>query len=376
MRTNTLLVPLVVASLAAACTDAPTAPKPLEPFIAGESDAGGKQLTVMSRNIYLGADLNPVIGAPAPQLIPIRVATVWSEVQQTNFPERAEALAAEIATENPDLVGLQEVAMWRTQFPGDAHLPNGVAANDTVYDFLKLLLNALEARGRKYEVASQAQGIDVELFMFTGTPGASLTRDIRMTLRDVVLARHNVKTFNAAGAQYNTKITIPVGGAGGPSLTIPRAWASVDVKFKGEMLRFFSTHLEVDSPPFGAVQVGQGNEVIGLLNASPYPVVAVGDYNSPAGQNVTATYANLIGSGLADVWALVNPLDPGFSAGLSHDLLGPVTDLATRIDLVLFRGNIDPVSAHLVGNTEADRTISGLMPSDHAGLVATVRIGN
>src|SRR5205085_6287791 len=83
----------------------------------------GKELTVLTRNIYLGADLAPVIGVPSPQLIPIRTAAVWAGVLATNFPERAKALVDEIVKAQPDLVGLQEVSLWRTQFPGDAHLP-------------------------------------------------------------------------------------------------------------------------------------------------------------------------------------------------------------------------------------------------------------
>jgi hypothetical protein len=112
-----------------------------------------------------------------------------------------------------------------------------------------------------------------------------------------------------------------------------------------------------------------------MLNASPYPVVAVGDYNSATDGSATPTYGNLIAAGYTDVWPLVTIGDAGFTGGLRGDLLGPVTDLRTRIDLVLFRGSITAVSAYRVGHTETDRTPSGLLPSDHAGLVATVRLG-
>jgi hypothetical protein len=112
-----------------------------------------------------------------------------------------------------------------------------------------------------------------------------------------------------------------------------------------------------------------------MLNASPYPVVAVGDYNSPTDGSATPTYANLVNAGYTDVWPLVTIGDPGFTAGLRGDLLGPVSDLRTRIDLVLFKGSITAVSAYNIGNKDSDRTASGLMPSDHAGLVATIRLG-
>jgi endonuclease/exonuclease/phosphatase family metal-dependent hydrolase len=378
MLSRSLFAVLTFAAFVTACSDQPVSAPDTTPDTTEQPATAappGKELTVLSRNIYLGADLAPVIGVPSPQLIPIRTAVVWAGVLATNFPERAKTLADEIVRAQPDLIGLQEVSLWRTQFPGDAHLPNGVPAIDTAFDFLEILLDELEARGQKYVVASIAQGVDAELFYFTGTPGASLTKDVRMTDRDVILAKHSIMTFNPLGAQFAAKVTLPLGGAGGPPVTIPRAWTSVDVKFHGEMIRFFNTHLEVESGAFAPLQVAQGNEVIALLNASPYPVVAVGDYNSPTDGSATPTYANLLNAGYTDVWPLVTIGDPGLTAGISSDLLGPVSALRTRIDLALFKGPITAVSAYLVGNKESDRTPSGLLPSDHAGLVATVRLG-
>ena len=381
MFSKHLLAALTLAAFLAACSDEPTSTRADTPSnpdtvdLSSKAIPPGKELTVLTRNIYLGADLAPIIGVPSPQLIPIRTAAVWASVLATNFPERARAIADEIVRAQPDVIGLQEVSLWRTQFPGDAHLPNSVAATDTAFDFLQILLDELAARGQRYVVASVAQGVDAELFYFTGTPGASLTRDVRMTDRDVILAKDNITIFNPAGAQYAAKVTMPLGGAGGPAVTIPRTWTSVDVKFHGETFRFFNTHLEVEGGAFAPLQVAQGNEAIALLSTSPYPVIAVGDYNSPTDGSATPTYANLINAGYTDVWPLVTIADPGFTAGLRGDLLGPVTDLNTRIDLALFRGNVTAVSAYRIGFQESNRTPSGLMPSDHAGLVATVRLG-
>ena len=55
-----------------------------------------------------------------------------------------------------------------------------------------------------------------------------------------------------------------------------------------------------------------------------------------------------------------------------------------RIDFVLFRdpklgairGPFDALAASIVGNAPSDRTPSGLWPSDHAGVVATLRVPN
>ena len=74
---------------------------------------GGPKITVMTRNIFLGADLGPAIEADSiPEAID-GAGEIWNEFQATKFPERAKPLAREIATNKPDLVGLQEVALWR-----------------------------------------------------------------------------------------------------------------------------------------------------------------------------------------------------------------------------------------------------------------------
>jgi len=72
---------------------------------------------VMTRNLYLGADIFKVVEAaqnPNPNPdgldIPRAVAEVFQTMQYTNFPERAEALDDEIAMFVPDVVGLQEVS--------------------------------------------------------------------------------------------------------------------------------------------------------------------------------------------------------------------------------------------------------------------------
>jgi hypothetical protein len=44
-----------------------------------------------------------------------------------------------------------------------------------------------------------------------------------------------------------------------------------------------------------------------------------------------------------------------------------------RVDLVLLRGGIEVRDIHVVGGSPSDR-VDGLWPSDHGGLVATLRI--
>ena len=67
-------------------------------------------------------------------------------VDHTDFATRSKLLAEEIAVTRPDLIGLQEVALWRR---GPLQLDQIGRPDATVvdYDFLGILLADLAARG-------------------------------------------------------------------------------------------------------------------------------------------------------------------------------------------------------------------------------------
>lgn len=68
------------------------------------------KVTVMSRNIYLGADVGKAL-----ELIPNLPAAaqfMWDQVKQTDFKKRAKILAKEISDNSPDVIGLQEATIW------------------------------------------------------------------------------------------------------------------------------------------------------------------------------------------------------------------------------------------------------------------------
>jgi endonuclease/exonuclease/phosphatase family metal-dependent hydrolase len=105
------------------------------------------------------------------------------------------------------------------------------------------------------------------------------------------------------------------------------------------------------------------------------PTLYAGDFNSAAAgsPDQTATYGNLVAAGLVDLWSAVNPGDPGLTWPLhGEDPYTQNTPLTERIDLVFGAGRVDAVSARRIGTD--DLTPSGLWPSDHAGVVATVRV--
>ena len=81
----------------------------------GKSSKGGHQLTVMTRNLYLGADLTPALNAPDVDGAVDAAYQIEQQVHRTKFPSvRAGLLAKEIQKAKPDIVGLQEAAWWRT----------------------------------------------------------------------------------------------------------------------------------------------------------------------------------------------------------------------------------------------------------------------
>lgn len=83
-------------------------------------------------------------------------------------------------------------------------------------------------------------------------------------------------------------------------------------------------------------------------------------------------------SGLDDAWLESGAGSPGFTSGLNEEVDEPAPASFThRIDLVMTRG-LDgapvPVGrAVVVGTDPANRTASGLWPSDHTGVVVRLR---
>lgn len=355
LRRISLFFLLLALPLAAGCADSgPTGPR--DPVV----------VTVMTRNLYVGADFGPFFQVGSLAEVPAAAGEFWSEVQETDFAARAGALAVEIEDTRPHLVGLQEVSLFRVQSPGDFFLGDLRPATDTVLDHLALLLDSLSARGLSYHVASRSPDFDVEGPL--EVPGGR--DDLRLTDREVILARGDVAVSSPRGEHYERALLV---AAGVVSVRIRKGWASVDARIGGADVRFVSTHLEIRE--FGPeVQLAQADELLEVTDASPLPVVLVGDFNSAADGSTTATYGRLTGSGFRDAWSEARPADPGPTCCHSSDLRDPNSSLDSRIDLVLLGPGVEVRRVDRLGAAPGDRTASGLWPSDHAGVVATVAI--
>ena len=211
----------------------------------------GPPIPVMTRNLYLGADLSPVLAAASsgdPTAIVKATTDAWQHVNATNFPERAEAIADEIEQSEPLLVGLQEVSLFRTGPADTSLIPN---ATNVEYDYLDILLRALDERGLHYAVVTETDEADAETPGFTA-PG--VLQDIRLTDRDVILRRTDglgskLQLSNPQTGQYVAHASLPIGGTTPTQyIDLWRGWGSVDVTPSGQTFRFINTHLEQGGP--------------------------------------------------------------------------------------------------------------------------------
>ncbi|WP_290649137.1 endonuclease/exonuclease/phosphatase family protein [Aquisalimonas sp.] len=358
-RARALVVGILLAALVAIAIGPAASQGPPED---GEHE---RTVTVMTRNLYLGASLSPLFEAETPNELLKAVDEVWRQVLATNFPERAGALADEIADHRPDLVGLQEVTLWRS----GPITTTEQYVEEVEFDFLDILLDALADRGLAYDPVASVNLLDEQLDNpLTG-------RALRMTDRGVVLARADVRTAdlklaNPQSGTFTTSLELPLVDE---TISVPRGWTSVDAKVRGKQFRFLNTHLEAFEPE---VRFPQATELLAGPADTDLPVVLVGDVNSPGppGHTPGKTYELLTDAGFVDAWTLDQPGADGFTCCHDPDLMNDEPTLGLRIDVALFRGPFDVAGTAIVGADPAERTASGLWPSDHAGAITTLFI--
>jgi endonuclease/exonuclease/phosphatase family metal-dependent hydrolase len=371
---------------------------------AAEAHAGrisGKSVTVMTRNIYVGGDITKPItqtvgktGTDALLALGHANHALRATVDATSFSVRGALLAKEMARARPDLIGLQEVALWRSG-PIELAETRGVPNATTVdYDFLSILLADLRRRGAAYRVASAQQETDVEAPSFLGDPTkgtASDAKDIRLTVSDVVLVRQHsqVRVLGHGGAQYRNRIALDIDlGQGRLPLTIVRGYAWADVRVGHQRFRFVTTHLESQSSDLALAQAG---ELLAALAVGPARTILVCDCNSdPLNDTVRSTdhvphsaaYRLITGlGGFTDEWLKQrHPTGPGFTSGLSELVNDPTpAGFRKRIDMVFGRvtdgSTITVKRGYVTGDQVTDRDRrTGLWPSDHAGVVLRLRL--
>jgi endonuclease/exonuclease/phosphatase family metal-dependent hydrolase len=334
--------------------------------LAAPAAAAPGDASVMTRNVYLGADLIPLAAVPDRPAFEQAAAERFAIVQANDFSVRARALAAEVRRHRPDVLALQEAAIWRRGAEGVKDGP-ATPATEVIYDSLAVLDRALRAAGQRYRLVRRRAWFDFE------APTA-LNRDIRITQQDAILVR------TGRGARVRPGRTF----AGGFRRTFDpptqygvarqrRGWVGFDGRVRGGgTVRFITTHLEAYSAEIGDAQARQ------LLRepaaSRRVPTVLVGDINSDPRQGADDrgterepnAYRSIIDGGF------LNPLPRRETCCFGEDLRPASGRLESWIDHILTRPRMRVLSSAIVGSRSSDR-VGGLWPSDHAGIVATLR---
>lgn len=367
------------------------------------AQAAEPSVTVMSRNIYLGADVGVAM-----ELIPNFPAAaqfMWEQVKKTDFSKRAPVLAAEILIEKPDVIGIQEATTWYCK-------KNLFSKKVAVFDFTKNLLAELKGEyviPAKAGVKSFNPGYSIAPVPYLtkvndpdtfqplfGTDSAACGFEIADTI--FIKSSLGEKVLNVGNTEYEDTYTIV------PTLmTIYRGYTWADIEIAGTPVRFISTHLESiwdkNKIPNSAKQASQ---LISDLANTKMPVVVIGDFNSdprdprpsnaanpglqptasdecPANSNKCSAYKIMLEAGFNDsgpdssepttyTWgmnALLTGPDPDrLKAAQSMGNLYGFTD---RLDYIFSKNGIEVTTSKIIG-------FKAPYSTDHAGVLAELKI--
>jgi endonuclease/exonuclease/phosphatase family metal-dependent hydrolase len=355
-------------------------------------------LSVETYNMDGGGDLTPLFAGGD---LVTATSTVWASIAQSNIPGRAVGVARDIARMQPDVVGLQEAAVWSSA-PAAATSPTSVVPTGPFavqFDSLASLLAALKSLGSPYRVVVKDKTFGNEAFPLPAMTSPTQLSLVTFTDYNVILVRERslargLHVRNASAHTYQAALPVSVAGM---QIAVTRGWAQVDVPLQGKRVRVVDTHFEAfGTPPIkDDARNPQALELAALVSSwtRQLPVIVVGDINArptmcttiprtdpfehTLDQNVVA-YGILTKAGLTEVWPALHPKAPcaprSWTSG-SRELDDPAGILTHRIDDVFFSARITPLKVRIVG-TRTWEMAGGLWPSDHASTWALLRLGH
>ena len=334
-------------------------------------------VTVMTRNVFLGADLGPALKATDTASFIHAAGIIYRQLETTNFRKRAKGLAAEVQQRRPDLIGLQEVALWRRGPVNITAITGKPAASEVYQDFLKILLKKVNAGKAQYEVVKIQKEFDFEAPADvddnpqTGLLGADA--DFRLTMRDVILKRKGagITTKDLRGGHYTKKnsFTVTIGPV---TVTSIRGWLSARVQKKnGPWLTFANTHLEAfdDRTQVPSIRALQAREFAKAMGKVKGPLIAVGDYNSDSPGLVPGdeqAFEALLKAGFKDI-GTTTPLSCCIATSDDMQTGGSIDEFDHRVDQIFTTTprKVKRVRTWVVGLEQS----FGFWHSDHAGVV-------
>jgi len=320
---------------------------------------------VMTYNVDEGTDFAAIIAvltnpnATAADFA-AAVTQTLAEVQNSHPVLRAQLIANEIASAKPDLVGLQEAAVW--------------TFNNQQLDLRQMILAHLALLGQSYTPIVSVPEFQINIAQL----------GVGFTDQDVILARTDelntgeLKITASQQGHYAALVPLPAfPPLNLPAASITRGWAYVDVQLNGTTFRFITTHLEdgtnTISPIFALVQALQAIQLVNLPAKTAQPVIIAGDFNTIANKPSSPTfltYLFMLGNGFTDAWRRANPFLVGATC-CQDDLTISGSELTQRLDLVFTRNHVGVLGAQRVGNHIDD----GSWPSDHAAVQSELQVG-
>jgi endonuclease/exonuclease/phosphatase family metal-dependent hydrolase len=329
--------------------------------VAASCNGSKKDLTevrVMTQNLWVGIELEPILGATSLADVPGLVQTAWTQKVSTDFTKRAGRIADAIQAAQPDLVGLQEVAQY---FSGPSTLPATPATTDEG-DFLEILLKELSDRHLAYQKVQVGTNVGVVTNADIQLPGTQ-GQDYRIRDREAVLVRSGLTVTAVRTGNYASELVLQLAGA--IEFHYKRGWVAVDAVKDGKPFTFVSTHLEAFHP---GIQGLQAHELLAMF-PSTAATILVGDMNSDPRDAAWPSYGILVTptTGYADAGAEVGAA----AASCCYEPASSQSSkLSRRVDLVLHSRQFEAESAAL--EVEPYDASSGYWPSDHAGFAAVV----
>jgi endonuclease/exonuclease/phosphatase family metal-dependent hydrolase len=372
------------------------------------AQADKSQITVMTRNLYLGADVGVAMDL-IPNL-PAAAQFMWDQVKATDFNKRAPKLAAEVIAARPDVIGIQEATIWFCK-------KNLWSKRTEVFNFTEQFLQATKAQGQEYVLATKNGKTALNTgYSIGAVPFITMVNDpatfqplfgqdkaacgfeiadalaIRAELADKVLAVGN--------SEYEATYTIV------PTImTVYRGYTWADIQIGNIPVRFLTTHLESlwdeNKVPNSAKQAQQ---LIADLKDTKNAIVIMGDFNSdprdprikddpnaggqptasaacPGGTSVCNAYLLMLEAGFNDVGP--NALDPinntwGMNALLTgpdperlkySQQMGNFAGYSDRLDYIFVRNGARPIASQLIGALPPNN-----LNTDHAGVVSLIKI--
>jgi endonuclease/exonuclease/phosphatase family metal-dependent hydrolase len=262
------------------------------------------------------------------------------------WSSRRKAVAANILSQRPDVVMLQEAVPPKVTDDNGNRIPQYT-------DILNLL-------GKKYD--------------YVTSEGSSGTRLAYDSTRFVVKSKDAVKLY-VYGPQPRYAV-----------------WAILQDKVDGKQFFALTTHLEPGghASKYNKARAKQARQILALIaaNSKGLPVVVAGDTNSSRANVPNGPYLTFTGGGLVDplgnakdTYISTNPgiaehrvdLEYNSYNGWSRTAKRPSYPVGTRVDYFVVRG-LRVAEQRTVVNVNANRQFIGTIPSDHNLITLTVHL--